>query len=151
MTYASAAPGWYADPAAPHQLRWFDGTAWTSHTTPIPTYAGPAPGHSPYAGSAYAGSAYAGSPHTGIGTAPSDPVHWLVPTGRTWESIAAGYLGLVTVFLFFLGPVTLAFGLYALRATSRSAQRGRGRAGFAVVVGAITSVLTAWALVAWVA
>ncbi|MEV5492173.1 DUF2510 domain-containing protein [Streptomyces bobili] len=24
-------PGWYADPTAPHQERWWDGTAWTDH------------------------------------------------------------------------------------------------------------------------
>lgn len=30
---ATASPGWYADPSGPGQ-RWWDGTAWTTHTTP---------------------------------------------------------------------------------------------------------------------
>ncbi|MBU6533818.1 DUF2510 domain-containing protein [Streptomyces mayonensis] len=42
-------PGWYRDPSAPHQERWWDGTAWAEHRrTPEPTgygaAAGPAPG-----------------------------------------------------------------------------------------------------------
>lgn len=26
-------PGWYTDPGAPHQVRWWDGKAWTEHTS----------------------------------------------------------------------------------------------------------------------
>ncbi|MFC8878817.1 DUF2510 domain-containing protein [Streptomyces ardesiacus] len=37
-------PGWYRDPSAPHQERWWDGTAWTDHRrTPEPAGFGPAP------------------------------------------------------------------------------------------------------------
>ena len=32
-------PGWYADPGAAHTLRWWDGTAWTEHTHPVPSQA----------------------------------------------------------------------------------------------------------------
>lgn len=34
----SGAPvaAWYADPQDPSQLRWWDGTQWTAHTTPVP-------------------------------------------------------------------------------------------------------------------
>ena len=28
-------PGWYADPTAPGQWRWWDGAAWTGHVAPI--------------------------------------------------------------------------------------------------------------------
>lgn len=28
-------PGWYTDPQSVHHLRWWDGTAWTAHVTPI--------------------------------------------------------------------------------------------------------------------
>lgn len=31
----AAAPGWYADPSAPTQLRWWDGTKWTDQTQPL--------------------------------------------------------------------------------------------------------------------
>ncbi|HPF80863.1 RDD family protein [Nostocoides australiense] len=39
MTTPSA-PGWYDDPEAPDQLRYFDGIVWTRHTTPRSTRAG---------------------------------------------------------------------------------------------------------------
>ncbi len=34
MTYQ---PGWYPDPHAPHQVRWFDGHQWTQHARPVGT------------------------------------------------------------------------------------------------------------------
>ncbi|WP_282089321.1 DUF2510 domain-containing protein [Streptomyces tendae] len=38
-------PGWYRDPSAPHQERWWDGTAWTEHRrAPEPVGYGPAVG-----------------------------------------------------------------------------------------------------------
>ncbi|MFI7394595.1 DUF2510 domain-containing protein [Streptomyces tendae] len=38
-------PGWYRDPSAPHQERWWDGTAWTDHRrAPEPVGYGPAVG-----------------------------------------------------------------------------------------------------------
>ncbi|MFJ6073103.1 DUF2510 domain-containing protein [Streptomyces sp. NPDC093065] len=41
-------PGWYRDPSAPHQERWWDGTAWTEHRrAPEPIGYGPAVGHAP--------------------------------------------------------------------------------------------------------
>ncbi|MFJ9541462.1 DUF2510 domain-containing protein [Streptomyces sp. NPDC101225] len=43
----SPPPGWYPDPSAPHQQRWWDGTAWTEHRSPdtVPVRQ-PAPGGS---------------------------------------------------------------------------------------------------------
>jgi uncharacterized RDD family membrane protein YckC len=32
-------PGWYADPGAARTLRWWNGTAWTEHTHPVPDQA----------------------------------------------------------------------------------------------------------------
>ncbi|GGZ93378.1 membrane protein [Streptomyces echinoruber] len=36
-------PGWYPDPAAPHQERWWDGTAWTEHRRAPAPPAAPVP------------------------------------------------------------------------------------------------------------
>lgn len=33
---AAPAPGWYADPADPSCVRWWDGTAWSNHSQPRP-------------------------------------------------------------------------------------------------------------------
>lgn len=38
----SPPPGWYPDPRAPHDERWWDGTAWTEHRRPVGP-AGPPP------------------------------------------------------------------------------------------------------------
>lgn len=43
MTTAGTAAGWYADPADPSLIRWWDGTTWTSHTQPNPAVALAAP------------------------------------------------------------------------------------------------------------
>ena len=46
--------GWYPDPASPTSARWWDGTRWTEHTTPLdellpgqPTLVVPAPASQP--------------------------------------------------------------------------------------------------------
>ncbi|PJI94579.1 DUF4352 domain-containing protein [Luteimicrobium subarcticum] len=41
MTHAQA--GWYTDTTDPTRLRWFDGSSWTEHTTPLPPAGAPAP------------------------------------------------------------------------------------------------------------
>ncbi len=43
MTTAGTAAGWYADPADPTLIRWWDGSTWTSHTQPNPAVALAAP------------------------------------------------------------------------------------------------------------
>jgi hypothetical protein len=75
-----------------------------------------------------------------LGAEPTDPLHWIVPLGRTWQSIAAGYVALFATVVWFLGPVALGLGVWALRASRRSGGRGRGRAVFAIIVGALSSV-----------
>jgi hypothetical protein len=85
----------------------------------------------------------------GLGATPSDPVHWLLPTGRTWQSIVAGYVALVAAFVWFLGPVALVLGVAALRASAAGHGHGRGRAWFAVVVGSLATVAGLALVASW--
>jgi hypothetical protein len=117
--------GWYADPANPYSaVRWFDGARWTEHV---------------------AGRAPAGSNGT-TGENPRDPMHWVLPTGRSGWSIAAGYVALFATVLWFLGPVALLLGIKALAVANRDGSHGRGRAIFAVVVGVLSSIALVWFL-----
>jgi hypothetical protein len=78
-----------------------------------------------------------------LGASPSDPVHWLLPTGRSWQAIVAGYLGLVALALWCLGPAAVGFGTWALVRRAREPRaHGRGRAIFGVVAGTIGTVMT---------
>ncbi len=108
-------PGWYDDPGYPGVLRWFDGVSWTPHTAP--KQGPPVPG-------------------------PLDPaMPWLLPVGRSWQAITAGYLGLAVV-VFALIPafagvlwlVTAPIALVALD-KAREGKLGRGRAWFALASG----------------
>ena len=122
-------PGWYDDRATPGVLRWFDGHGWTAHTASLP----PAPGTAPMA-------SWPPAPvHDGGGAAPDATLHWLLPVGRSWESIAAGYAGIAALFLWALGPVAILLGVLGLR-RARTGGHGSGRAWFAVVAGALGCV-----------
>ncbi|MCG7284842.1 DUF2510 domain-containing protein [Cellulomonas sp. ACRRI] len=99
-----------------------------------------APGHAHAA--APGGPWYPEPERARLGAGPRDPVHWLLPTGRSWQSIVAGYVGLVSLLIWPLGPVAIGFGLWAVR-RGAAGGHGRGRAVFAVVVGtAATGLLT---------
>ncbi|WP_217616612.1 DUF2510 domain-containing protein [Cellulomonas sp. GbtcB1] len=106
-------------------------------------------GATPYAaGPAYATAAPAGPWYpepARVGAGPRDAVHWLLPTGRSWQSIVAGYVGLFALLIWPLGPFAVWFGLWGLR-RARTGGHGRGRAVFAVVVGAAATALLAYLL-----
>jgi uncharacterized protein DUF2510/uncharacterized protein DUF4190 len=126
QTPRTAVPGWYPDPQTGATLRYFDGSGWTQHVAPAP---GPA---------AWAPTPYGGPPvpPAALGAHPGDPVHWLVPTGRNWQSIAAGYLGLFSILLF-PAPFAVALGVWALRVSQRDGSHGRGRAVFGIITGGL--------------
>jgi hypothetical protein len=67
----------------------------------------------------------------------------LLPVGRTALSIVAGYLGLVCLVFFFLGPIALLVGILAVRDLKRQpGMHGMGRAIFGIVMGSLgTAVL----------
>jgi hypothetical protein len=115
--------GWYPDPAQPAvNLRYFDGYQWTGQVALRQ-------GSPPPAGQG-----------EGFGASPSDPVHWLLPTGRSGWSIAAGYVALFALLIWPLGPVALLLGFKGLRVAERDGSHGRGRAIFAIVVGALSTI-----------
>lgn len=75
-----------------------------------------------------------------MGASPSDAMHWMVPVGRSWQSILAGYLGLFGLVLWPLAPFALGLGVWAMR-RAREGGHGRGRAVFAIIAGAIGTLL----------
>lgn len=78
---------------------------------------------------------------------PADVAHWLAPIGRSWQAVAAGYVALVAIVIWPLGPVALGLGLWALRRAAKEGTHGRGRAVFAVVVGVLATLLLTAVLV----
>jgi hypothetical protein len=67
-------------------------------------------------------------------------MHWILPIGRSGVSIAAGYVGLLSLFIWALGPVAVGLGIWGLR-RARVGGHGSGRSIFAIVVGVATSVV----------
>jgi hypothetical protein len=140
-------PNWYPDPATVGRWRYWDGAQWTEHTAPMAGVATPEPTYSPVRSS----------------PGPSEALHWLVPIGRSGESIAAGYLGFLCLFLTipaflpfaFIGTLPVA-GLtiwLAVRAIKKaeSGGHGRGRAIFGMVgagFAVLASVVSVYATVA---
>lgn len=120
-------PGWYADPADPYSLRWWDGTTWTGHTSPVQPPP-PAPGHGWPPGT----QGHPGSQPYGAGGyyRPSGP------NGSNTLSTIGIVLGAIA-FVFFpilFGPAGLILG-----AVARS--RGESRAVTAMVVSGIGLVV----------
>ena len=73
---------------------------------------------------------------------PSDAVHWMLPVGRSWQSITAGYVGLLSLGLWALGPVAIWLGIWAIK-KARTGGHGRGRAVFAIVTGTLGTLFMA--------
>lgn len=67
---------------------------------------------------------------------PSHPAHWLLPVGRSWQSIAAGYLGLLGLAIVFLAPFAIWTGVMA-RHLAAAGGHGMGRAIFGIVTGCL--------------
>ena len=149
------AAGWYQDGTTVGHERWFDGVAWTEHTRPAGIPA-PAPGYAPYAppapqpwyGTPPYDGARPGHPASGADDGPGTALHWLVPVGRSWQSILAGYLGLVGLLVWVLAPVAIGFGVWALR-VARAGGHGTGRAVFGIVAGLAGTVFGLLALASY--
>lgn len=138
MTSTTGVPaGWYDDPQSPSLTRrYWDGMSWTEHVAPHVPAGAPRRDHAHPEQVRVPLAARPGAAPT-IGQHPTDPIHWLVPTGRSWQSIASGYVGLVSLALFFLGPAAIVLGFLGLRAADRQGTHGRGRSIFGIVTGCI--------------
>lgn len=150
--------GWYDDGVTPGVERWFDGTEWSEHTRPVWVAPVPVAQASPYgqpypvAGGQQWPGQQGGAPqwpaqHGSMATSgPSDAVHWMLPVGRSWQSITAGYVGLLSLGLWALGPVAIWLGIWAIQ-KARTGGHGRGRAIFAIVTGTLGTLFMALYLV----
>lgn len=125
MTESTTPANWYPDPTHPAMLRYWDGLRWTEHT---------APAVAPLA------------PKEDLG--PSNALHYVVPVGRSFESVLAPYIGLFAVFLGlipFVGlalvGITIWLGIAALRKAKKGGH-GTGRAITALVFAAIGLVIS---------
>ena len=75
---------------------------------------------------------------------PSAGMRMLLPVGRSWYAIAAGYLGLFSVLLVF-APLALLFGILGVRDIKNNKDKhGMGRAVFGIIMGAICSIVLVW-------
>jgi len=126
--------GWYPDPVMASTQRYWDGAQWTAHVAPLAPSASSAPP---------APAPSAPTPDHG----PATVEHWLVPVGRSWQSITAGYLGflcLVTWAIPIAGiaiaGLTLWLGLWAMRLAGSNGGHGRGRAIFGIVCATLSLI-----------
>jgi hypothetical protein len=71
---------------------------------------------------------------------PGTVLHWVVPVGRSWQSVVAGYLAVFSIIIWILGPAALGMGVWALTRARREKARGTGRAVFAVVAGSSSTL-----------
>ena len=171
------APGWYDDGTSAE--RWFDGVAWTEHVRAAPAPFAPAAqqspqwaapavqpetrpgaptwvaqaGAAPWAGQpAQPGAApWAGQPGAAPwgaqpGNGPDEAMHWILPIGRSWQSIVAGYLGIFGLAIWPLAPFAVWLGIWAMRIPGG---RGRGRAVFGIIAGALGTLFGLLAIVFW--
>ncbi|PKQ25616.1 MAG: hypothetical protein CVT64_09355 [Actinobacteria bacterium HGW-Actinobacteria-4] len=117
---------WYPDPTNPAHLRYWNGMSWTEHTAP--------------AGSSQPPPTWPGASQDSV-HGPDGAMHWLLPVGRSGESIAAGYMGLACLVLFWTGPVVIVLAAatfwVSIRALKKATTGGHGRGR------AITGLVTA--------
>jgi hypothetical protein len=118
----SIVAGWYADPAGPGMLRWWDGTSWTLTTAPMPSVP---PQHSPYG---------AVPPGVTPDDGPWNTMDLLVPRARTLgtRALVWGIVAILLPIAFAPAVMALVFGAMGLDRSRRLQASGlpaSGRSG----------------------
>jgi hypothetical protein len=143
----------------PQDLVWREGMAhWTpayatpelAASLPVPAASWP-PAPPPLPGGFVPPLDYRGTPQA-YPRAGGDPsLRWLIPIGRSGWAIAAGYLGLLSFFGGFLGPVAVIVSIVAIRDIRKHPDRhGMGRAIFGLIAGILGTILLVFVLIALV-
>lgn len=66
----------------------------------------------------------------------------LLPVGRSGLAIAAGYVGLLSFFVPFVGIIAILLGVFALRDIKAHPEKhGAGRAWFGIIMGGVFSLI----------
>lgn len=135
-----AQQGWQAQPSQPVQQSWQASPVGAQQSQPV-QQSWNAGAVAPQPGWVHPGQlTYPVPAAPRPGASPSDAMHWIVPVGRSWQSILAGYLGLFGLLIWPLAPFALGIGVWAMR-RARDGGHGRGRAVFAIVTGLIGTAL----------
>ncbi|MFC4616810.1 DUF2510 domain-containing protein [Cellulomonas algicola] len=114
------------------------------YAAPVPTWGGAPAQHATFGAPGYAGAAYGYAPPTATDeNGPRNAMHWVVPVGRSWQSILAGYLGLLALGIWVLGPFAIGVGVWAL-VRARAGGHGSGRGVFGVVGGLLGTAAMIW-------
>jgi hypothetical protein len=74
-------------------------------------------------------------------------IEWVVPINRSGWAIAAGYVALFNLPFAFLGPISVILGIIGLLDAKKKNKRGKGRALFAIIYGAIATAILIWIIV----
>lgn len=116
-------PGWYLDPQSSGLYRFWDGASWTAHTAPVAAPPAPTPAPTDWG--------------------PTNATHWLLPVGRSWQSIVAGYMGFAAIIFALFGYFGAVFGFLtigvsiAALSVARRGGHGTGRGIFGLIGGLI--------------
>jgi hypothetical protein len=135
--HPSQAPAYEMAGAGPLAVPAISYRTYSPPAGPDPAYDSPAVPDAAYGSPGVSRAAY-GPPRESRG--PGTVLHWIVPVGRSWQSMVAGYLAVFSIIIWVLGPAALGMGVWALARSRRENVRGTGRAVFAVVAGLLSTL-----------
>ena len=144
---AQQATGFFQAAAPPMPPQPAYGPPQAQPSAPPAAHYGPPPGYGPPGAQpvGYAGS-YAQQQAPSIGA--DAGMRMLLPVGRSGWAIAAGYLGLFSLFGGCVGPIAIVISIIAMRDIKSHPERhGMGRAIFGLVLGIVGTIMLALILI----